>query len=219
MLAFFCDKLLGLYGRMPTPHKGRDRLVSFLSRRAQSRWKDVRRMTRRGLRLESDFSVDNTSWILYSYGCLDYYDERAIRKLLKPGSVCFDIGANTGYYSMLFSRWTGPEGRVFGYEPVPYTHGVNLRNLRRNRAANVTTEQAAIGAEVGSVRMCAAPEGHLGWSKVSDSGEVSVRCTTIDAEVQRLGLGRLDFIKMDIQGYELQAFEGAVKTLRRLRPK
>ena len=216
---YCCDKFLGIYGLIPTPHRGRDRLVTFLSSRARRRWNGIRHITRRGLQLVSDFRVDNTSWILYGYGCLDYYDEREVRTMVRPGDVCFDLGANTGYYSMLLSRWVGPGGRVYSYEPIPYTHSFLTRNLSNNFAANVVPVQSAVADHIGQVRMQAAPSGFLGWSKVDDSGELEVACTTIDAEVQRLNLKRLDFIKMDIQGYELRALEAAENTFRKLRPK
>jgi tRNA G37 N-methylase Trm5 len=139
-------------------------------------------MTRRGLRIESDLSVDDVGSILYTYGCLDYYDERAIRKIVRPGSVCLDIGAHIGFYSLLLSRWAGPDGRVASFEPVPYTYSFLLRNLKRNGASNVTPEQAAVGEHVGVVRMSAGKGERLGWSTVSDSGALEVRCTTTDAE-------------------------------------
>ena len=116
------DRLLGFYGAMPFPHRGRDRLVGLLSRRARNRWNGVRVMWRRGLTLESDLSVDDMGWILYAYGCLDFWDERVIRSMYGPGWFCLDVGAHIGYYSLLLSRWIGPNGRVYSYEPVPYTY-------------------------------------------------------------------------------------------------
>jgi len=176
-------------------------------------------MTRRGLLIESDLSVDDVGWILYTYGCLDYYDERAIRKMLRPGSSCLDIGAHIGYYSLLLSRWVGPNGRVASFEPVPYTYSFLVRNLERNGASNVMPEQAAVGKHAGVVRMSAAKGERLGWSTVSDSGELEVRCTTIDSEIERLNLKCVDFIKIDVEGFELQTLAGAEHCIRQMRPK
>src|SRR5579864_4319492 len=77
--SFLCDVFLGVYGSMPTPHRGRDRMVSFLQKRARGRWTGVRTIQRQGLRIETDFAVDDVGWILYAHGCLDYLDERVIR--------------------------------------------------------------------------------------------------------------------------------------------
>jgi FkbM family methyltransferase len=176
-------------------------------------------MSRRGLRIESDLAVDDVGWMLYSYGCLDYFDESAIRRMLRPGSTCLDIGAHIGYYSLLMSKWVGPNGRVVSYEPVPYTHSFLTRNLERNGATNVQPQHAAVGSHQGTVRMSAAAGQRLGWSSVSDAGDLEVRCTTIDSEAARLNLEHLDFIKMDVEGYELQALSGAELTIQRFRPK
>jgi FkbM family methyltransferase len=176
-------------------------------------------MRRRGLWIESDLSVDDVGWTLYTYGCLDYWDERAIRGILRPGYVCLDIGAHIGYYSLLLSRWVGSHGRVFSYEPVPYTHSFLRRNLQQNGASNVRPEQAAVGNHTGVVRVSAASGERLGWSAVSESGNLEVRCTTIDSEVEQFALKHVDFIKMDIEGYELQALAGANATIRKMRPR
>src|ERR1700675_1713402 len=194
-----CDALLGLYGTTPLPHRGRDRLVTFLSKRARNRWNSVRLMRRRGLVMESDLSVDDVGWTLYAYGCLDYWDERVIRGMLTPGCFCLDIGAHIGYYSLLFSRLAGHSGRVFGYEPVPYTYSFLERNLQRNGASNVRAQQAAAGSRNGVVRMAFPNGGRLGWCTVSDSGDVQVRCTMIDSEISRLALDRVDFVKIDTE--------------------
>jgi FkbM family methyltransferase len=215
-----CDTLLNLYGgNIPFPHRGRDRLVSYLTKSAQERWKGLRILHRQGLAIESDLSVDDVGCTLYSYGCLDYWDERTIRRMLVPGSCCFDIGAHIGYYSLLFSKWVGRSGRVFSYEPVPYTYSFLERNLQRNDASNVNAWQAAIGDRNGSVRMAAEAGARLGWSTVADYGNLDVRCTTVDSEIQRIGLKHLDFVKIDAEGFELQVLAGAESAIREMRPK
>jgi len=219
LASWACDTMLGVYGVNPFPHPGRDRLVTFLRKSARERWKGPRVIHRGGLAIESDLSVDDVGGMLYAYGCLDYWDERAIRHMLAPGSYCFDIGAHIGYYSLRLSKWVGKSGRVFSYEPVPYTYSFLERNLRRNKAANVSVQQAAIGDRDGSVRMAAETGARLGWSTIADSGNLEVRCATVDSEIQRLGLERLDFIKIDVEGFELQALAGAESTIRRMRPK
>ncbi|HVT93323.1 MAG TPA: FkbM family methyltransferase [Bryobacteraceae bacterium] len=219
MLDFLCDAALGLYGHLPAPHRGRDRIVTFLQSRARSRWHGIRRFTRRGVHLESDFTVDDVGWTLYSYGCLDYYDEKAIRKMLHPGDVCLDVGAHIGYFSLLFSHLVGSTGRIISFEPIPYTHSFLTRNIEHNQAANVTVEHAAVGNHIGVARMLAAPNNRLGWSTISDQGDVDVRCTTIDSEVLRLGIPRLHLVKMDVEGYELEVLRGAAQTIDKLRPK
>jgi FkbM family methyltransferase len=218
MFSHASDWALGVYGRIPFPHKGRDRLVAALSARAKPLWHGVRSMTRRGFSIETDFDTDDVGRTLYCYGCLDYWDEMAIRRLVKRGAVCFDIGAHIGYYSLLFSAAAGPEGQVFSYEPAPQTFSFLSCNVAKNLAQKVAIHQSAIGDSEGIVQLACGGEMPLGWSRVRESGGLAVRCTTIDAEVSRLKLARLDFVKVDVEGYEPQVFEGAKNTIARLRP-
>jgi FkbM family methyltransferase len=115
----------------------------------------------------------------------------------------------------LLSRWVGPHGSVLSYESVPYTYSFLRQNVERNGASNVRPEQAAVGNREGVVRTYALTGERLGWSAVCDSGNLDVRCTTIDAEVERLALKHVDFVKLDIEGYELQALAGANETFGR----
>lgn len=214
-----CDFILGTYGRLPWPHYGRDRVVQLLNRQARREWNGSRVIVRRGLRLETDLRVDDVGWTLYSYGCLDYWDERIIRKLLHPGAVCLDIGAHIGYYSLLMSRWVGPSGKVISFEPMPYTYSFLATNLQRNRARNVVAKQTAVGDIAGYVQMEVADNRRLGWSSVSESGNTKVSCTSVDAEIEANRLEMVDFIKIDVEGYELNVLRGCEQTIKQLRPK
>ena len=214
-----CDLILGTYGRLPWPHYGRDRVVRALDRQARREWNGPRVIARRGLRIETDLKVDDVGWTLYSYGCLDYWDERMIKKLLHPGAVCFDIGAHIGYYSLLMSRWVGPSGKVISFEPMPYTYSFLILNLERNRAHNVAPKQIAVGDTAGYVQMAAADNRRLGWSSVTEFGETKVSCTSVDAEIEASHLKAVDFIKIDVEGYELHVLRGCEQTIKQLQPK
>lgn len=67
--------------------------------------------------------------------------------------------------------------------------------------------------------MLAAPNNRLGWSTVSEDGDVEIRCTTIDLEARRLGLQKVNFLKMDVEGYELEVLKGGAETVEAFRPK
>ncbi|MGH9533422.1 MAG: FkbM family methyltransferase [Terriglobales bacterium] len=212
------DLLLGFYGSFAVPHRGRDRIVAMMSAHACRRWTGLRSFRRRGLRLRTDLSVDDVGRILYAYGCLDYWDEKALRGLVPRNGVAVDVGAHIGFYSLLLARLAGPAGMVFSYEPVPYTYALLRANLRRNAAANVVAQPVAVGAHPASVRMAPAPGGRLGWSRVDVAGELAAPATTLDAEVERFRIGRVDFIKVDVEGYEMEVMTGAQMVLRRFRP-
>lgn len=213
-----CDLILGTYGRIPWPHYGRDRVVHMLGRQAKREWRGPRVIARRGLSIETDLRVDDVGWMLYSYGCLDYWDERMIRKLIRPGTICFDIGAHIGYYSLLMSKWVGPAGKVISFEPMPYTYSFLTANAQRNGARNIVAKQSAVGHQVGYVQMASAINQRLGWSSIADSGDITVSCTSVDAEVETNSLKTVDFIKIDVEGYELNVLRGAEETIKKLQP-
>ena len=135
------------------------------------------------------------------------------RRLVTPGQRILDIGANIGYYSLLFAHLTGPEGRVVAVEP----DGDNFALLERNIAANglqkiVQTQRAAFGESTGTARLYRAENG--GMHRLYDS----VCCDGPAEEVRvirgdSLKLAPLDFIKIDIEGFEPFALKGLAATL------
>ncbi|MDE5638092.1 MAG: FkbM family methyltransferase [Alistipes sp.] len=145
-------------------------------------------------------------------------------QIVRRGDTCIDIGANLGYYSRPLSQIAGPEGRVYAVEPVPVIGRVLRRNLRGCR--NVEILPYALGGENRPVRMSndsARTTGYFGTGQnyVDDSGAGA--CATFEAEMRRgselfAGLERLDFIKCDIEGYELHVMRELRPLLERFRP-
>ena len=154
---------------------------------------------------------------------------RALRAAVEPGDTVFDVGANIGFFSTLFSRWVGAGGRVIALEPEPENLGLLRRNLDRNRCANVTVHAAAAGALPGtahfSIDRATGATGHLGQEPTTGelslgSGRVRLietKVETIDALVERLDAPPR-VIKLDIEGGEIHALEGAARTLADHRP-
>lgn len=145
-------------------------------------------------------------------------------RLVRRGDTCIDIGANLGYYARTISRLTGPEGRVYTVEPVEPIRCVLERNLRRCR--NVEILPYALGTESRKVTMgndSARETGYFGTGQnfVNDSGRQTD--TAFTAEMRRgselfARLERLDFIKCDIEGYELVVMREMQPLLERFRP-
>jgi FkbM family methyltransferase len=151
---------------------------------------------------------------------------KLVRRLLGPGGVMIDVGANQGFYSLLGSRTVGPTGRVFAFEPAITERRKLHRNLALNRCRNVVVEPLAVGSEEGSADfyLCL---GHQGsWSSLREpaadmtakSQLVQVDITTLDAYSRRAGLEDIDLIKIDVEGGELNVLRGATDVLDRFRP-
>ncbi len=151
-----------------------------------------------------------------------------LQSWLTPGAVFLDIGANVGLFTLLGSRWVGATGRVIAVEPSPRERQRLDAHLRLNAVDNVDVVAAAVADREGTGElMVASPERsglntlgrRFAYDDVTIAERVSVPLVTLDAIVQGAGLTRVDVIKLDIEGGEVAALEGAATTLRRFRPK
>jgi FkbM family methyltransferase len=157
-----------------------------------------------------------------------------LRDLVEPGSVCFDVGAAAGLYTVELSRLAGPSGQVHSFEPVPFAHPMLTRLLGARTDPNVRHHPVALGVEAGHGVM-SVPVGRHG--PVTGRSYLDAHCSGpgsnaefrgqigVDIEVQTrdgvctaAGLTRLDFIKIDVEGAELQVLQGGQQSVDRFRP-
>jgi FkbM family methyltransferase len=139
---------------------------------------------------------------------------------IKSGDVILDAGANNGYVSLYFSKMAGPSGKVYAFEP----DSINIAHIRQNialnpDAGNIAIQNLLLWNENTEVDFYEA--GTVGSSAVwKPEGEklVKKQAVTIDQWVKENGIGKLDFIKMDIEGAEIEAMEGCKETIRTLKP-
>ena len=140
----------------------------------------------------------------------------AFRSAVGPGVTAFDVGANVGSYSLLLGQWVGPQGKVFAFEPAPDVHAGLVDHIALNRLQGIVTPvNAAVGDRDGLASFVTSPtkgEGRL--AVASDLSPSSVPIVTIDAFCRARGI-EPDFIKIDVEGWELSALRGARQTIRR----
>jgi FkbM family methyltransferase len=151
-----------------------------------------------------------------------------IARLVPPTAVVFDAGAHAGQYTKLFAR-AASQGRVYAFEPGSYARSILRVVVWLHRLSNVVVVPAALGSEtrLDTLSVPIKDSGSLGFG-LSHLGKPSERwpavaeeivaLTTIDDVVRTLRLDRLDFIKTDIEGWELRLLHGAENTLKRFRP-
>lgn len=139
---------------------------------------------------------------------------------VQPGDVVLDAGAFHGWETLFFARRVGAQGFVITVEPDPANYAVLQQNLRINRATGrVRVVQKGLWSSVGTVRFH--QQGNLASSAFWDgpqSTPVELATTTIDALLADSPLARLDFVKMNIEGAEIAALQGADATIRRYHP-
>ena len=137
--------------------------------------------------------------------------------LLRPADVVLDIGANIGVTAHILSDFV-PQGRVHAFEPGPDLFAMLQKNLQHNGVGNVTPVQCAVSDSPGTLQFL--QDSAYGFLTHEGPAHMThpVRITTVDDYVREQGLQRVDFIKIDVEGFEPQVMRGARETLLRFRP-
>ncbi|RJP59817.1 MAG: FkbM family methyltransferase [Candidatus Auribacter fodinae] len=139
--------------------------------------------------------------------------DRFVKSIIKQGDVILDIGANIGYYTLLFAKLVGKKGKVYAFEPDPYNFSILSHNIRLNGYTNVVLLNKAVSDENGKISLYLS-EDNFGDHRISNTEgrthSVEVEAIRIDDFIkQQNGAGAgVNFIKMDIQGAEGKAIAG-----------
>jgi FkbM family methyltransferase len=146
---------------------------------------------------------------------------RTFAESISSGDVVFDVGAHFGTYSMI-AAWRGADVRVVAYEPSPLTRSYLTRHLEWNGLSDrVVVRDVCCSANQGMARFFVHPERPEGINGLMpDHGlvETQVRCTTVDAEAAELGAAPT-FLKIDVEGAELDVLAGSTQVLARHAPR
>jgi FkbM family methyltransferase len=146
---------------------------------------------------------------------------KGYRRFLGPGRVVFDIGCHAGQHFDQFLELVGPSGRVIGFEPIPKLATALAEKYRSYSNAEIRT--VALAEKPGRSEFLVLPHaiGMSGFKQRADSADQSaekiiVRIDTLDQ--QAAGLTGLDYIKIDIEGSEINCLRGARQTVAQHRP-
>lgn len=148
---------------------------------------------------------------------------RELDRLLAPGDVFVDVGANIGLYTLKGARLVGPTGRVLALEPGAEAYDHLVANLALNDFPWATPLKAAASDASGEAVLHHVPLGRdpQAFSLIANEraldGEV-VETVTLDGLIARFGLTRVDLVKIDVEGAEPMVLAGARTLLSRLRP-
>lgn len=140
-------------------------------------------------------------------------------KNVGAGSVCFDIGANKGGWTYWLRKAVGKSGRVFAFEPQPALFAYLDGLLSSRYWSNVTVEQVALSDQAGSLEMfipgqpgSTSPGASLKQDVLSQETNVHtarVSTTTLDDYAKKSAIEGIDFVKIDVEGSELDVIKGA----------
>ena len=167
--------------------------------------------SRLGASAEPD-EVERAEWTFY----INY---------LRPGMTVFDVGANVGETTYLFSRLVRP-GSVHAFEPGPEAFRRLSAVAEAAELKNVVSNQMAVSDHDGEARLNVYDREHMSWNTLanrplheygSDAKPVGVEvvpCVTIDQYCERRQIEHIDLLKLDVEGAELQCLRGASRMLK-----
>jgi FkbM family methyltransferase len=164
---------------------------------------------------------------IYVSGLYEPATMAVLQRLLTPGAVFVDAGAHIGAFTLFASTLVGPFGKVISFEPSPREYSSLERNVALNRLPNVTLIQEALYNGTGERTLLVAEpsnSGHntlgskLPYAGVEVAERATIRTTTLDDVLRKQRVTRLDAIKLDVEGSECPALEGARDILCSLHP-
>jgi FkbM family methyltransferase len=178
------------------------------------------RVRRRGLTWDlnpHDYVCQDVFWT----GAKDEFDLAFISRNVKQGARIIDIGANFGWYSLLLAQHLHQECHIDAFEPHPVTSAWLRQHLDMNRVTCVALHTVALGEREASLAIHDVKDNSGGAyldAAADDPGVASVRVITLDQFAEDAGLDRIDFIKLDVEGFERAVLAGGAQTLARFKP-
>lgn len=147
---------------------------------------------------------------------------KVIQKIKRPDLISIDVGANIGMTSLALSALS-PNGKVYSFEPSPRTYGLLQKNIDENGAHNCDPINMACGSSKGTIEFHDNPNSasasHLSLTGTTlINGNCQVELTTIDDFVAVSNISAIDFIKVDVEGLELEVIKGAKNTISQFLP-
>jgi len=195
--------------RLPRGRAFTQRLVCAALARSEPR--ELRSLTKAGFVFIGQ-SDDVIARYLHVFGVWEPDITAWVAASLHTGDVVLDVGANSGYFSLLASQIVGPEGLVISVEPVPTIFHDLMVNLEANSVTNVTAYQFAAAAEPGYLEVYRPKSGNPGdATTVRMAGMVSeglVEAKPLDSIFDECDRAHVRIVKIDTEGDELNALRG-----------
>jgi FkbM family methyltransferase len=150
---------------------------------------------------------------------------KLISKLLKKGMTCLDIGANIGYYVLLENKLVGEEGKIIAIEPSPENFEYLQKNIKLQNTQSIQAFNIAVGNTEGKIKFLVYENASNSGMVIPDGEEqkwpgevIEVPIIKVDSLLQEKNITKIDFLRMDVEGYEFHIFEGMQETLNQHKP-
>ncbi len=162
-------------------------------------------------------SIENTPSNI-DYSNFEPNETKLIQDIIDKGDVILDIGANIGYYTLQFSKLTGRNGLVYAFEPEPKNFNLLKKHIELDKCSNVILINKGVSNKESTIRLYLS-DINIGMHRAYKS----LVCSNQYIEMDTIILDnyfidteeKIDFIKIDIEGYEYFAFQGMKAILKR----
>lgn len=145
-------------------------------------------------------------------------DTNIIRNEISEGDVVIDVGANIGYYTLIFAQLVGKSGTVISFEPEPKNFSILKKNVEINNYKNVILEQKIVSRKNEISKLFLAESGIVGHhtnSSKNSKNFIEIESITLDDYTKKLNLSnKIKFIKIDVEGAEPNVLYGAENILK-----
>ncbi|RZS97334.1 FkbM family methyltransferase [Cecembia calidifontis] len=186
--------------------------------------KEWRTFKFRGIQMKVDISKSMGASI-YWRGAHDWRPIFVLEKLLKKGNTFIDIGANQGEYALWAVRKTTASGNVLAFEPMDAVFAQLKENISLNPDYSnvIQAIQMGLSDRPGEINLYGKEGSNEGVNTIYPTPEHTfliqkIKLDTLDNQLEHLRPGRVDLIKIDVEGAELQVLKGATKCLTRFKP-
>ena len=178
-----------------------------------------RTVARNGINYKLDMSSFN-NWAIFWEIEFELTAKRKLFSLLKKGDIVLDIGAHIGQITLEASRIVGNQGKVFSFEPHPTTFAQLEHNITLNNSSNITAYNVGLGNEVDKFYVEVIDENNAGMNRISkeNSTNIPVQVKILDDFLLAMDINKIDFIKVDVEGFEFKALKGGEMTLLKYHP-
>lgn len=173
--------------------------------------------------LEGNFKIycDTSTWIGGKIAYTGDYEpelKKIFKSIIKPGDHILDIGANIGFHTIYFAQLTGNMGTVTAFEPVPHNYIALRKNIELNNFTTINTHNIALSNKNEQIKIQANLKSNNpgAYNLFDRNGDISIQCLVGDELILDQ---KVDFIKIDVEGYESFVLDGLIKTIKKNKPK
>ncbi|MCA0431405.1 MAG: FkbM family methyltransferase [Bacteroidetes bacterium] len=158
----------------------------------------------------------------YHYFGLKDIEQTNLMRLIKPGDFVIDIGTNYGTTLLQFANLIGVNGKTFGFEPDPINFEICNQNIQLNHFTNLSVENIGLGNKEAEVNLVVDVDSNRGGNRISENiiGKESyqIKIVKFDNWVLDKMLNKINLIKIDVEGYEMEVLKGAENSIKKYKP-